>query len=574
MTLSITDAIQRFDENENRINKFVNELGTYTTNSGLPAVETLPSFMQRNSIALNLLAATNVKGAWAASTEYSTWDEVQYSGTWYRCVVAHISTSTFDSTKWRISQGVTSGQLSSSNGGELVNVTLSGSGAVVRSVSDKLADYVSVKDFGAKGDGVTDDTLSIQAALNTKYNIYLPPSDSTYIVGNLNFMLEGQSIHGAGHSSCLQLKTGVTGAVLNGNGKKITIDNIRVFGGDDSGKSSMSMTEPTSGGSLDRSGIYIDSDDDLIINRCIVHGFGNRGIKSKNSTGNRHGGTEINSTHVYNCWAGLDLGLSNAEYLRGNSNSIGGCQIGLISASGNQTFCGGIISDNYTNVQILGTGVPNNAHGSIVGCLLNHATKYAIQAIDVTNGFIFDGCNIFYGEIYLKNSSGVIITDGIFDVVNFYFEGGGLNVISNNFTPASLTNNVNHNWNSTTSNTILRDNFTNSGMWSKNSVPVVGIPNYAGAGDYTFLQWGETGTVKDFGFVWTSDGSNGRMKLFGLNNGVRNTSPTLEMLRTDGKIYNALFNLQNFANDTAAATGGIPIGGLYRNGSVVQIRVA
>jgi hypothetical protein len=31
--------------------------------------------------------------------------------------------------------------------------------------------------------------------------------------------------------------------------------------------------------------------------------------------------------------------------------------------------------------------------------------------------------------------------------------------------------------------------------------------------------------------------------------------------------------LQNFANDTAAAAGGIPIGYLYRNGSVVQVRV-
>jgi hypothetical protein len=29
-----------------------------------------------------------------------------------------------------------------------------------------------------------------------------------------------------------------------------------------------------------------------------------------------------------------------------------------------------------------------------------------------------------------------------------------------------------------------------------------------------------------------------------------------------------------YANDAAAATGGVPVGGLYRNGSVVQIRVA
>lgn len=34
-----------------------------------------------------------------------------------------------------------------------------------------------------------------------------------------------------------------------------------------------------------------------------------------------------------------------------------------------------------------------------------------------------------------------------------------------------------------------------------------------------------------------------------------------------------LLGLQNFANDAAAQTGGISVGGLYRNGSVVQVRV-
>jgi hypothetical protein len=30
----------------------------------------------------------------------------------------------------------------------------------------------------------------------------------------------------------------------------------------------------------------------------------------------------------------------------------------------------------------------------------------------------------------------------------------------------------------------------------------------------------------------------------------------------------------NAANDTAAATAGVPVGGIYRNGSVLQVRVA
>lgn len=61
-------------------------------------------------------------------------------------------------------------------------------GAVLRSVQDKLRESVSVLDFGAKGDGVTDDTAAfisaIAAALNSNKCLYIPNPSVEYLISS------------------------------------------------------------------------------------------------------------------------------------------------------------------------------------------------------------------------------------------------------------------------------------------------------------------------------------------------------------------------------------------------------
>jgi hypothetical protein len=74
-----------------------------------------------------------------------------------------------------------------------------------RTMPDRLNDIINVKDWGAKGDGVTDDSAAIQAAIDYAFNcrdfakdiyasgrmVYLPPG--TYWVGNTTIRLTGSS---------------------------------------------------------------------------------------------------------------------------------------------------------------------------------------------------------------------------------------------------------------------------------------------------------------------------------------------------------------------------------------------
>jgi hypothetical protein len=81
------------------------------------------------------------------------------------------------------------------------------------------------------------------------------------------------------------------------------------------------------------------------------------------------------------------------------------------------------------------------------------------------------------------------------------------------------------------------------------------------------------------GSVHVTNGSDDHIRLSNLDNsarwGINLTSGNLRTLRLAGSGYflDDLSAIPDYANDAAAAAGGVPVGGRYRNGSVLQIRV-
>lgn len=85
-----------------------------------------------------------------------------------------------------------------------VSFTQQGVGSVSRSVQSKLQDVLSVMDFGAVGDGVTDDTKAIQAAFNaavaTSGRVRIPATRGGYRVSSTLNVPRGLTIKGENYA--------------------------------------------------------------------------------------------------------------------------------------------------------------------------------------------------------------------------------------------------------------------------------------------------------------------------------------------------------------------------------------
>ena len=211
--------------------------------------------------AVNLIVYTNGK------KESVTLDYTETSTTSFTFLVGK---SVGDIVEAYIGIGVTANAMDSSSVGYIP----AGTGNVPTNVQTKLRESVSVKDFGAVGDGTTDDTAAIQLALNavsTGGEVIFPAG--TYIASVLS-LTYSCSLRGAGMSSTsIKLKGSATAntSLLTTN----YMDNITITGIYFNGNGANQTYTADNG----QNGILVRNSTNVVITECRFKEWGKDAIE-------------------------------------------------------------------------------------------------------------------------------------------------------------------------------------------------------------------------------------------------------------------------------------------------------
>lgn len=285
--------------------------------------------------------------------------------------------------------------------------------------------WVSITDFGATGDGVTDDTAAIQAALDTGKNVYIPPAKNEYLVTAQLVPHAGQVIQGGGKFSAA---TGFHGIVAAMN-----VSIFKLGDGVDTSKRFMAFQNLTARNMI---GAVIDSNYSTDWNafNCafISYGESYNTIVTKQSYR-----IAFNNSFIGKSKAGYAL------YLMDNSNVIGfySCTItggtaggvGDIGSSYNITLQACVFEVSLIGLRF-GTNLTDPGGGecngiNIIGCSWE---QYGI-ALQIGNGYACRGVNVA-GNFFSNTGTSGGITKNTSIIIG---RVSGLNMYSNRFTPAA-----------------------------------------------------------------------------------------------------------------------------------------
>lgn len=289
--------------------------------------------------------------------------------------------------------------LAASSGSSLVGFLQAGTSATARTAQAKLRDVVSVKDFGAVGDGVTDDTTFLQAAITAAEGKTLLLPKGTYIVSNTLTLPSNTDIVGEGWQSIIYLKSGTnkkvfTNSDTSGGNVNIWLDSFAVDG------NSAGQT----GGSF-VTGIDLDYVTDFKINNVYVHHTREIPIYIRKGSNFEITGckTEFAQGATY---PGIYIGNPLLPFPTAVTNGT------ISNCWSNNNGQDGILVENATDVRVIGCSARNNGQSGIklgqpANCIVSSC--YAEGNTSGFRGQDIKRCTYNGNIAYRNNDSGITL---------------------------------------------------------------------------------------------------------------------------------------------------------------------
>lgn len=268
--------------------------------------------------------------------------------------------------------------------------------------------------------GKTDMAPAIMSMLNSTGYCKLAPG-IFYVDGGID-MPTNATLEGCGKSTIVRLLQNSTNGYCVRVCQNNTVRDMQFQG-------SRSNVDVSTESIADRNGvIYIGNADGneqsqpttspCLVDGCFFKNFTGSGIYCHNTGGGVwDSALTVNDCMVNNCEVGINVDYFS-EYSKFNNVIIHHCHYACINNGGNNVFSGctfhgtvGFLIDNTNSKS------PNNAHGSAIGCTFNHIDNWnhpdvlgmgvAVKAINQVTGFMFTGCQFWYGGFDIDNSMGV-----------------------------------------------------------------------------------------------------------------------------------------------------------------------
>jgi len=528
--------------------------------------------------------------------------------------------------------------LAAPQGASMVGFIQTGAGATATTVQGKLRESVSIQDFGAVGDGITNNATAIQLALNTGKSVLIP--NGVFLFGSsISFTADNQCIYGFGNTSVL--KSGVGSVYVSSAGfDNLSMRDLKIDGTDTDGGIIINQSSKN----FDALNIYfykgqqrvwLFTCDHVTVQNCTFENTG-YGVIAQTGFASSHvlvdGNIAQNMTADFVEANQAAASPQTSEFWTISNNIYTGSE-GYPTAATEKRFVG---ITSVRNVIINGNSIKNSAGDAPI-----HLEDTLGETIISNN--IFDNCIVSGGNdgyIYLLDSSENVLiqgniflrtdaslplayavgtqsnaytndiqfignrivgngSEGNFGGISYSFQFGFLNCVGNIF--KSLIDGILF---ANGENALISANtFVNCGTGVRfaNGGANQGGKNWLVANNVfkgtvstqdIFTSTNPNGTNGPE--AWTLTGNVFSKEVFIANsvdtivtNNIFQSGSTLNVAgsTTRGVSFGNVFqnpatnvtvtapSLPDYANDAAAASGLIQIGGMYRNGSVIQVRV-